>query len=277
MTKHSIAAVAALAAALAAASGSVSAQTGFATQTSVGTISPCPSFCGGPGAQFGSDIDGGEGTTSSQSALSNIDGEGRSEATLTGPVHLPILRAEAIAAAGRSSRVQASATGMQGFYVGADGLSSYQLRVALTGQATGTVIANVLVFRDLDPNSQPQFSSDASSMASEVIPSSDDLQLLHRQTLTLPDSGTAGLASATLDIETTAPGDLFYVWASLDATGLNGTYGKAYNTLHLSYADATGLSQTAPVPEPGTWLMLAAGLAALAWRQRSIASAQPPR
>ena len=166
---------------------------------------------------------------------------------------------------------------MQGFYVGADGLSSYQLRVALTGQATGTVIANVLVFRDLDPNSQPQFSSDASSMASEVIPSSDDLQLLHRQTLTLPDSGTAGLASATLDIETTAPGDLFYVWASLDATGLNGTYGKAYNTLHLSYADATGLSQTAPVPEPGTWLMLAAGLAALAWRQRSIASAQPPR
>ncbi|MBP7668600.1 MAG: PEP-CTERM sorting domain-containing protein, partial [Burkholderiaceae bacterium] len=67
----------------------------------------------------------------------------------------------------------------------------------------------------------------------------------------------------------------FYVWARLGAIGLRGTYGDAFNTFHLSYTDTTGLSQTAPVPEPGTWLMLAAGLSALAWRRRSLSGARP--
>lgn len=245
-----------------------SAQTGFAAQTGVSTISPCPSFCGGAGAQFGFDIDGGEGFTSSQSALSNIDGDGRAEAVLTGPVGLPILRAEAFTAASRSSEVRASATGMQGFYVGADGLSAYSLGLALTGQATGTVRADVLVFRDLDASSQPFFSTDVGTMAFEVIPLSGDLELLQRLTLSLPNDGVTQSVEATLAIEEVAVGDLFYVWAHLAAIGRNGTYGDAYNTLNLSYADATGLSQIAPVPEPGTWLMLAAGLAALVWRVR---------
>jgi len=270
MTTHSLATAATLAAALAAASGGAAAQTAFAAQTGVSTISPCPNFCGGSGGQFSFDSDGGGGFTSSQSSLSNIDGQGRAEAVLTGPVNLPILRAEAFAAASRSSQVQATAAGMQGFYVGLDGLPTYQLELALTGQATGTVHADVLVFRDLDPISLPQFTSDAGTMAFEVIPLSGDLELLQRLTLTLPADGTAQSASATLDIENVAVGDLFYVWASLGASGLRGTYGDAFNTFHLSYADATGLSQTAPVPEPGTWLILAAGLSALAWRRRSL-------
>lgn len=259
---HQIAAAAA-AIALAGACGTAAAQTAMAAQTGVSTISPCPSFCGGSGGQFGFDIDGGEGFTSSQSALSNIDGDGRAEAVLTGPVALPVLRAEAYASTTRSSQVQASATGMQGFYVGADGLSSYSLGLALTGQATGTVRADVLVFRDFDASSLPFFSTDVGTMDFEVIALSGDLELLQRLTLTLPSDGAAGSVNADLAIEDVAVGDLFYVWAQLSATGRNGTYGDAYNTLHLSYADATGLSQTAPVPEPGTWLMLAAGLAAL--------------
>ena len=270
LTTPSLAKAAALAAVLAATSGGAAAQTAFAAQTGVSTISPCPSFCGGSGAQFGFDSDGGEGFASSQSALSNIDGQGQAEAVLTGPVNLPILRAEAFAATGRSSRVQATAAGMQGFYVGANGLPAYQLALALSGQATGTVHADVLVFRDLDPTSLPQFTSDMGTMAFEVVALSGDLELLQRLTLTLPADGTAQSASATLDIENVAAGDLFHVWASLGPSGLRGTYGDAFNTFRLSYTDTTGLSQTAPVPEPGAWLMLAAGLSALAWRRRSL-------
>ena len=275
MKKHALAAAITLATALATASGGAVAQTAFAAQTSISTISPCPSFCGGPGGQFDFDSDGGEGFTSSQSSLTNPDGSGRAEAVLTGPVALPVLRAEAFASTVRSSEVQASAAGMQGFHVGADGLPSYSLALALTGQATGKVQADVLVFRDLDPGSLPSFTADRSSMEFEVIPLTGDLELVHSLTLALPADGTARSTDATLDIDGLATGDLFYVWARLSAQGRNGTYGDAYNTLHLSFTDATGLSQTAPVPEPGTWLMLAAGLAALAWRRRSVAGAHP--
>lgn len=274
---HRIVASVTVAAGLAVAAGGALAQTAFAAQTGVSTIWPCPSFCGGPGGQFGFDNDGGEGFTNSFSSLSNIDGNGRAEATLTGQVNLPVLRAEAFASPTRSSQVQASATGMQGFYVGLDGLPAYNLTLALTGQASGTVRASVLVFRDLDPMSQPVFSTDRGSMQFEVIESSDDLQLLQAFTLNLPATGSATSASATLSFEELAVGDLFYVWASLSATGLNGTYGDAFNTLNLSYVDATGLSQLAPVPEPGTWLLMAGGLAALAWRRRIMGSGRHGR
>lgn len=254
---------------LGAASGGAAAQTTFAAQTGVSSISPCPSFCGGPGSQFGSDFDGGAGFATSQSALSNIDGNGRAEVTLTGPVSLPILRAEAFADPLRSSQLQASATGMQGFYVGAGGLSTYTLELALTGQATGSVRADVLVFRDLDPLSPAQFSSDVGTMEFEVIALSSDLQLVDRATLSLTANGSAQSVPGALDIDALSVGDLFYVWAKLSATGRNGTYGDAFNTLNLSYTDATGLSQLAPVPEPGAWIMFAAGLAMLAARRRS--------
>lgn len=261
-------AAATVAAGLAAACGAATAQTAFAAQTGVSAISPCPSFCGGPGGQFGFDSDGGEGFTSSFSSLANIDGNGQAQALLTGQVNLPVLRAEAYASPARSSQVQASAIGMQGFYVGIDGLPSYNLAVALTGQATGTVRAEVLVFRDLDPGSQPMFSTDRGTMQFEVIEGSGDLQLLQQLTLNLPATGSVGSVDTTLGLEELAIGDQFYVWARLSATGRNGSYGDAFDTLTMSFDDPTGLSQLAPVPEPGTWLLLAGGLAALAWRRR---------
>ena len=265
---HSFAAAAGMALGLLATAGGAAAQTAFAAETSVSTISPCPSFCGGPGSQSDRDIDGGEGFTSSQSSLSNPDGNGRAEASLSGAVSLPVLRAEAFASTTRSSQVQATATAMQGFYVGVGGLTSYELELALTGEATGTVRADVLVFRDTDPGSLPMFTSDRGSMAFEVIPLTGDLEMLQTFTMALPGSGLAQSLFATVGIEDVAVGDLFYVWARLSATGRNGTYSDAFNTLNLSYADATGLSQLAPVPEPGAWMMFAAGLLALAARRR---------
>ena len=254
--------------------GSAAAQTSFAASTAVSTISPCPSFCGGPGGQFGSDIDGGEGFSSSMSSLTNIDGNGRAEATLSGQVGLPVLRAEAFGSATRSSQVQATAAGMQAFYVGQGGLPEYALNLALTGQATGTVRADVLVFRDTDPSSQPFFSTDRGTMQFEVIPSESDLEIVGELSLALPASGTAQSVLASIYIEDLAVGDLFYVWAHLSATGRNGTYGDAFNTLNLSYTDATGLSQLAPVPEPEAWMMLGAGLMVIGLRRRRV---QPSR
>jgi len=265
---HSFAAAAGVALGLLAAPGGAVAQTAFAAETGISTISPCPSFCGGPGGQFAFDADGGVGFTSSQSMLSNLDGNGRAEVALSGAVGLPVLRAEAFASTTRSSRVQATASAMQGFYVGEGGLSSYTLELALTGQATGSVRADVLVFRDTDPGSLPFFTSDLGTMQFEVVALSPDLEYVWGIPLTLPASGGPSSVLGTLTIDELAVGDLFYVWARLSASGTNGTYGDAFHTLNLSYTDATGLSQLAPVPEPGTWMMFAAGLLALAARRR---------
>ena len=267
-----LAATTGLALALLAAAGGAAAQTSFAAQSSVSTISPCPSFCGGPGSLFGSDSDGGEGFTSSQSAFSNIDGNGRAEVTLTGMVGLPILKAQAFASPLRSSLVEATATGMQGFHVGLGGLSSYELGLTLTGQATGNVRADLLVYRDREPFSLPSFSSDLGSMQFEVIELSGDLELVGSPTLSLPANDTQQSRSGSVLIEDLNVGDVFYVWARLSATGRNGTYGDALNTLTLAYADPTGLSQLAPVPEPGAWMMFVAGFAALAWRKAQMST-----
>lgn len=249
--------------------GSASAQTSFAALSGVSTISPCPSFCGGPGSAFASDVDGGSGVAASAASLANPDGNGRAAVQLSGVVGLPVLKAEAFASTTRSSQVQADATGMQGFYVGSGGLSSYALELALTGQATGSVRADVLVFRDLDPASLPLFSSGRGTMEFEVIPLTGDLELVQGLSLSLSPNGTAQSLKGTVDIENLAVGDLFYVWAKLSAIGRNGTYGDAFHTLNLSFTDAAGLSQLAPVPEPQAWALFVAGAAVLAARRRS--------
>lgn len=238
------------------------AQLTQAAQTGVGTLFPCPSFCGGPGARFSFDNDGGEGFTTSFSSLSNLDGNGRAEATLSGPTLLPVLRAEAYTPAGGSSRVDAEATAMQGFYLGAGSLGSYTLNLTLSGSATYSLAASVLVFRDTDPSTPSPYTAHEATFVHEIIPGSD-LELLGSGNTDIVADGNPQSASFSVIASGLATGDLIYVWASLRASGLNGGWANGYNTLNMAFANDVGLSQTAPVPEPASALLLLAGLAVL--------------
>lgn len=253
-----------IAAALSMAAGQTSAQVQFAAQTGVAILAPCPSFCGGPRGRFAFDNDGGETFAGSASSAANADGSGRAEADLGGPAGLGVLKAEASSIG--SSRASALAAAMQGFHVGQNARDSYTLEVALTGQATGSAHAAVAVFRDLDPATAFAYTEDSATLLLEIYPGTPDLAGLRTMDLDLPADGTPQSASGAITIADLRPGDLFYVWASLEVVGRDGTYADAFHTLRMSFTDPGGLSQTAPVPEPGTWTLLAAGLALLMLR-----------
>lgn len=256
-----------------------SAQTAiFAAETRVSTISPCPSFCGGPGGASEFDSDGGQGLTTSFSSLNNVDGDGQALADLSGPTDLPILKAEAFshvqALPVRSSGVGAQAFGLQGFYVGA---TSYSLDITLSGIANdvpeptagdfnedGNATAHVMIIRDNDPSSDISFTSHYPTMKFEVI-DGNELELLAdavndvgQQTLTIPPDNTVHSVSTTLDVTGLTPGELIYVWADVVVSGTRGGFGDAFDTLTMQFQNSQGLSHTPTIPEPST---LALGLA----------------
>ncbi|MDA0824626.1 MAG: VPLPA-CTERM sorting domain-containing protein [Proteobacteria bacterium] len=258
----------------------------FAAETAVSTISPCPSFCGGFGSASDFDFDGGVGQTTSYSSLNNVDGDGQAQSELSGQGELPVLKAEAFSHAQalpvRSSSVGAGAFGLQGFYVGA---SSYLLDIILTGIANdvpgpdfnedGHVIANVMIIRDNDPNSDIEFTSHYPTMKFELIPGIDDLELLAdaidplgQQLLVIPPDNVSHTVSATLEVSGLTPGELIYIWAGLNASGTRGGFGDAFSTLTLAFQDPTGLSHTAPVPLPAAIWFLGAGVLGVARRRR---------
>lgn len=269
--------------------GMASAQTAvFATQTGVSTISPCPSFCGGSGSAFDSDLDGGIGITSSDASLNNVDGIGNAHADLNGPTDLPVLRAEsfshALSGTVRSSRVSSQAFGLQGFYVGG---TSYTLDIFLSGIANdvpqtpgvfnedGSAVAHVMIIRDNDPSSDISFTSNYPTMKFENIPGSGDLELLAEtigpaglSTLTIPPDNQVHIVMDTLTVTGLTPGELIYVWADLGTTGTRGGFGDAFSTLSMEFQDPTGLSHTAPVPEPEAYALLLAGLGLVGFMAR---------
>jgi hypothetical protein len=255
-----------------------SAQTAiFAAETSVSTISPCPSFCGGTGGVSDFDLDGDQGFTMSFSSLNNVDGDGQALADLSGPTDLPILKAEAFSHAQalpvRSSRVGAQAFGLQGFYVGA---SSYSLDITLSGIANdipepssgvfnedGDATAHIMIIRDNDPSSDISFTSHYPTMKFEVI-DGNELELLAdavnavgQQILTIPPDNTMHSVSTTLTASGLTPGELIYVWADVTVSGTRGGFGDAFDTLTMQFQNSQGLSHTPPVPEPSA---LALGL-----------------
>lgn len=271
-------------------SSDVSAQTAvFATETSVSTSSPCPSFCGGPGGQFNFDSDGGAGMTTSMSSLNNVDGDGQALAQLNGQVQLPTLKADAFSNAQtgsqRSSRVTSQAFGLQGFYTSGD---SYTLNVSLSGMAfdapgtsneDGSVTARLMLIRDNDPSTPIDFTSDYGTMKFEVIPGSGDLEILAESidgiglsTLVIPPDGSQRTVTDSLTASDLDFNDLIYVWSTVTASGTRGGFGDSFSTLTMQFTDPSGLSSDPlpPIPEPSTLVLGLLALAAMASQTRRL-------
>ncbi|MCA9242030.1 MAG: PEP-CTERM sorting domain-containing protein [Planctomycetales bacterium] len=265
------------------ASTTATAQTAVvAASTGVSTIAPCPSFCGGSGGVFDSDIDGGVGFIVSQSSLDNAQGIGNAYADLSGPIDLPLLRAESYS--NPNSRVSSQAFGMQGFYVTG---SEYSLDVALAGIAfdapsvpgvsneDGSAVAHVMIFRDNDPSTPVAPFSDYGTMRFEVIPGTGDLELLADAvepsglaTLSITPDNQVHIVGTTLTATGLLPNDLIYVWANLSTSGTRGGFGDAFDTLTMQFQNPQGLSHTPhpSVPEPASYVLLGLGALALGTR-----------
>lgn len=238
-------------------------------QTGVITHSPCPSFCGGPGGTFLSDFDGGVGFTTSFSSISNSDGNAQARADLNGPTELPVLRAQGFSQA--NSRATGEAVGMQGFFYNGAGSGTYNLDVVLTGIANdpnpsptttdGNVSAHVLIFRDNDPTTATDFSTDYSTLKFEILSLSGELEELADagQTLTIVPDNLVHSVPTTLSISGLNTGDLIYVWASLIGSGTRSGFGNGFSTLNLAFQDPSGLSHSA-VPIPAAGLLFAPAL-----------------
>jgi hypothetical protein len=245
----------------------------FSAQTGASTLFPCPSFCGGPGSRFQNDSDGGIGMTASTSSLNNIDGLANALASLDGPTELPILRAEAFSQSNSSAVAQAF--GMQGFYVDAP---EYSLDLTISGialndpapgsNADGSVVANVMIFRDNDPSSDVFPTSHYATMKFEVIPLSGDLELLADAvegpglpTLTIPADNVTHSVSTTLTVTDLNVNDLIYVWANVIASGTRSGFGDAFDTLTMEFQNPQGLSHSPhpTIPEPASAILTLLG------------------
>lgn len=231
--------------------------------TGVSTISPCPSFCGGPGGSSEFDIDGGPGATSSYSSLANTDGHGQAVAALNGGgLRLPTLGAEAFS--GANSRVSAEAAGMSKYtYAGAS--TDFTLDLTLDGEVfdpttppefpDASLVANLVVVLA----SALEFASDYPTFAFEVVPGTPNATLLDETsidffTLDLFDSGRQTVTQSVSF--TLNDGDQIFVWANLVATGVRGGTADAFNTASLVFSAGNVAGLTA-VPLPaGAWLLL---------------------
>jgi hypothetical protein len=210
--------------------------------------------------------------TSSTSSLNNIDGLANAFSSLDGPTELPILRAEAFSQSNSSASAQAF--GMQGFYV--DG-SEYSLDLTLSGiamdnpapgsNADGSVVANVMIFRDNDPSSDVFPTSHYATMKFEVIPLSGDLELLADASegglaiLTIPGDNLAHSVSTTLTVTDLQVNDLIYVWANVIASGTRSGFGDAFDTLTMEFQSSQGLSHSPhpTIPEPASAILMLFG------------------
>jgi hypothetical protein len=232
-----------------------------ATNVSISSISPCPSFCGGSGAVTEYANQGGEGDTFAATSLNNAtNGVGQGEADLTGGQLLPNLRAEAFA--NTNARVEVGATGHRAYdYVGSG--ETLQLDITLTGEEItpsgsptdldALVQARIAVILgdDLD------LWTDPAALLFEVIPGTPGLSLVDELQLNLDVN--AGLQSVTGTISVPlSPGDRVFFWANLRTRATRGSTADAFDTLTLALDDVSNL---VAVPEPGVAWLLGAMLA----------------
>jgi hypothetical protein len=235
--------------------------TGTGAAAGVTTISPCPSFCGGPGGMFDSDLDGGEGFVSASAALANSDGNGQAQSSLNGPTALPVLSMDAFS--GPDSRVGSDATGVREYvYNGA--MTNITLDLTLDGDAgapdpsDASLQGNVAVIKGTDL----PFTTHFPTLIFEIVPGDPDLELV--ESLTLDFFGFINLGPQTLTGSLNVPledGDNFFVWAGLIGSGTRSGFADASTTLTMSFSDDTGITV---IPEPSTLLMMLGGLGLLA-------------
>jgi len=227
----------------------------WGAEVGISTISPCPSYCGGAGGMFDYSTDGGAFSSSAYTSLSNADGNGQATASLTGPDLLPSLGAQGFS--GPDSRTDSNANGMLGYiYTGASA-TTISLDLTLDGSAAGegwaysdvaVILGNVTYYTTHYP-----------TFIYEVVPGDPSLSILGTSNMSI--AADVGLQSLTDSISFTLnPGDQFFVWAGLNAGGIRGGYGDAFNTLSMSFSDSTGINA---VPVPAAAWLFASGLLGL--------------
>lgn len=228
----------------------------------VSTISPCPSYCGGPGGKFDSSFAGGEFSSTAYTSLSNADGNGQVTASLSGPDLLPVLGAEGFS--GPDSRADANAVGMLGYsYTGATA-TTISLDIVLEGDRGGTVDpfdawvnSNVAVVLG-DVN---DFVTDYATFIYEVVPGTPGLSVLGESNLGLDLNAGPQVLTGSISF-TLNPGDEFFVWAGLNAGGIRDGYGDAFTTLSMAFSDNTGITPSI-VPVPAAVWLFGSGLLGL--------------
>ena len=245
----------------------------WGTETAISTLSPCPSFCGGPGSVFDFTIDGGEFVGSATSQLNNADGNGQARASLSGPDALPILGAEGFS--GPDSRASSAAVGMTGYtYTGAQA-TAMSLNIILDGERGGTnVPGDAYVTSDVavilgDVN---DFVTHFATFIFEVVPGNPGLSILGTSSLSLDLNVGPQTKTDSIDF-TLDPGDEFFVWAGLNAGGIRNGFGDAFDTLSLSFSDPVGIVPNVPVPA-AVWLF--GSVLALIGVRRSVTSQTAP-
>lgn len=229
---------------------------GTGAAAGVTTISPCPSFCGGPGGMFDSDLDGGEGSFAAFASLSNTDGNGSAQVALDGPTWLPVIGVDAFS--GPDSRVTSDGVGVREYTYNGPA-TTITLDITLKGEAGAPdpsdayLQGNVAVIK----GTKLDFTTHFPTLIFEVVPGDPSLTLVDYTSLGF--SGYINDGMQTLTGSLTVPlqdGDNFFVWAGLSGSGTRGGYADAASTLDLAFSNDAGI---APVPEPTTALLMLLG------------------
>ncbi len=237
----------------------------------ISSVADCPSFC--TNFNFGPQ-GGGQGIVSGSSSVSEFRGIADAEASLTGGLSVPVLRA--IGNANPSQKgAFGSAFGSQGYtYNGPS--TTLILDATLTASLVdpgstsfGAVRATVAVFEV----SNYEFFSDLGTLIFELgatpVQQIDGLG----DALMKFDLFDTGSIEETQSVSFEASdGDQFYIWALLDANAVSSStagVADAFNTLGMSFEDSTGLTPASvTVPEPTSLILTALGLSSLCYRRR---------